>query len=121
MEIQVKVFRILPEENWQSKKDGTSQVKHSFVAKTLSNYARTMKFDVFSADVWEKMGIEEGQTYNVGFDADSREFNGKWYTNLNAWKAFRADGKSSNQTSSAVDEGLVTPSNGVQSADDIPF
>lgn len=30
-----------------------------------------------------------GEEVKVSFDIDSREFNGRWYTQLNAWKVER--------------------------------
>lgn len=32
-----------------------------------------------------------GQTVKLSFDIDSREFNGRWYVDIRAWKAEPAD------------------------------
>lgn len=93
MDIQVVVKEILPDVQYQSKKDGSVHNRHQFVAETMGQYPRKMKFDVMSDETWGKMNLQAGVMYNVGFDADSREFNGKWYTSLTAWKAFRGDGQ----------------------------
>ena len=93
MDIQVVVKEILPDVQYQSKKDGSVHNRHQFVAETMGQYPRKMKFDVMSDETWGKMSLHVGVIYNVGFDADSREFNGKWYTSLTAWKAFRGDGQ----------------------------
>ena len=93
MDIQVVVKEILPDVQYQSKKDGSVHNRHQFVAETMGQYPRKMKFDVMSDETWGKMNLQVGVMYNVGFDADSREFNGKWYTSLTAWKAFRGDGQ----------------------------
>jgi len=93
MDIQVVVKEILPDVQYQSKKDGSVHNRHQFVAETMGQYPRKMKFDVMSDETWGKMSLQVGVMYNVGFDADSREFNGKWYTSLTAWKAFRGDGQ----------------------------
>ena len=39
------------------------------------------------SETWEKMAITEGATYNVSFEIDSREYNGRYFTSVNAWRA----------------------------------
>lgn len=87
MEIQVRVTKILPEERFVSKKSGDEFVKNSFVAETLGQYAKTIKFDVLKSETWEKMAITEGATYDVSFEIESREYNGRYFTSVNAWRA----------------------------------
>lgn len=87
MEIQVKVTKILPEERFVSKKNGDEFVKNSFVAETLGQYTKQIKFDVLKSETWEKMAITEGATYDVSFEIESREYNGKYFTSVNAWRA----------------------------------
>ena len=101
MEVQVVVKQILPDFSYQSKKDGSMQVRHSFVGETMGQYPRTIKFDVMNEDKWAKMNLRVGVTYTVGFEIDSREWNGKWFTSLNAWKAFEVGGASSSPSSSS--------------------
>ena len=86
MEIQVRVTKILPEERFVSKKSGDEFVKNSFVAETLGQYAKQIKFDVTKTENWEKMAITEGATYNVLFEVESREYNGKYFTSVIAWR-----------------------------------
>lgn len=86
MEIQVRVTKILPEERFVSQKAGNEFVKKSFVAETLGQYPKTIKFDVTKTENWEKMAITEGATYNVLFEVDSREYNGKYFTSVIAWR-----------------------------------
>ncbi|MDP5139880.1 MAG: DUF3127 domain-containing protein, partial [Spirosomaceae bacterium] len=41
--------------------------------------------------------MQEGNQLNVSFDVESREYNGRWYTDLKAWKMELAgDGQSNN-------------------------
>lgn len=121
MEIQVTIERILPDETWQSKKDGSTQTRHGFVGKTLEQYPKQMKFDVLDSEKWGKMRLQVGQICNVKFDAASREFNGKWYTSLNVWSAFLQGGQNNNaqvpqQVQQPTPQPVPTSSN-----NDVPF
>jgi len=126
MEVQVVVKQILPDFSYQSKKDGSMQVRHSFVGETMGQYPRTIKFDVMNEDKWVKMNLRVGVTYSVGFEIDSREWNGKWFTSLNAWKAFEAGANTpSNQqqqqqsASTASRQPVAQPQQ--NNSDDVPF
>jgi hypothetical protein len=43
-------------------------------------------------DKFKQMGIVMGGTYNVSFDVESREWQGKWFTECQAWRTQRVDG-----------------------------
>lgn len=91
MEVNVKVERLLDAQSFV-KKDGTQIVRNSFVGVTTQgNYAKHLKFDVLNPESWQKMQIRVGAAYQVSFDIDSREWQGKWYTSLTAWRAVAVD------------------------------
>lgn len=87
MNIQVKVTRILPVYSFVSKRDGNQSNKYSFVGETLDQYKKSICFDVFGDDKWSQMRIAQGYVYDVSFDIQSREWNGKWFTNATAFAA----------------------------------
>lgn len=86
MEIQVRVTKILEPLSFVSKKTGETTFKHSFVGETKGQYPKVMCFTVFGGDKFRQMGISVGNDYNVSFDAESREWNGKYFTELQAWR-----------------------------------
>ncbi len=45
-----------------------------------------MKFDFFGDRV-DQFALNLGEEVTVSFDLESREFNGRWYTDVRAWKA----------------------------------
>jgi len=71
----------------------------------------------------EQFAIQQGETVRVSIDLESREYNGRWYTDVKAWKVSR-DGSSADVSYSPagqVDgygsfEGSPSLTN-----DDIPF
>jgi len=85
MEIIGKLIQKLPMQSGISK-TGNSWQKQEFVIETMEQYPRKI-----CANLWgEKTAALE--TLNIdnkvvmSFDLESREFNGKWYTDVKAWK-----------------------------------
>lgn len=83
MEIEGKIIMDLPEEGGTSKA-GNPWRKKSYVLETLGQYPRKAKFDIFG-DRIDTLRAEVGKTYRVSVDVESREFNGRWYTDLRAY------------------------------------
>lgn len=91
MELNIKVEQLLQPQTF-SKKDGSQCVRNSFVGiTTTGQYDKRVKFDVLNQETWGKMQLRVGGSYNVSFDIESREWNGKWFTSCNAWKAISLD------------------------------
>ena len=44
---------------------------------------------MFGADRIAQFNIQLGETLTVSFDIDSREYNGRWYNDIRAWKVDR--------------------------------
>lgn len=57
-----------------------------FVLKTDGQYPQFVKFQLTQDRCQLVDGFEEGQTVKVSFDLRGREWQGKYFTNLNAWK-----------------------------------
>lgn len=98
MEITGKVIKILEPQRFTSKKDGSEIVKNFFVIETQGQYPKAIAFSVMGQERWDKMGIKVGGNFAVSFDPESREWNGKYFTDLSAWKAVNLDAGQSAQT-----------------------
>ena len=98
MEITGKVIKILEPMSGTSAKNGEKWVKNSFVLETGGQYPKTLCFSVMGQERWDKMGIKVGGNFCVSFDPESREWNGKYFTDLSAWKAVNLDAGQSAQT-----------------------
>lgn len=92
MEINVKIETVLPVQTF-TKRDGSVGERFAFVGKTTrGQYDKSVKFDVLSKEIWDKVGsMQVGGTYQVSFDVESREWNGKWFTSCNAWRVVPVD------------------------------
>lgn len=83
MELTGTIKKIYPTQSGSSKA-GKEWKKRDFVVETQEQYPKTICFTVFThVDILD--GLGEGQTVNVNFSIESREYNGKWYHNINAF------------------------------------
>lgn len=90
MEIEGKIILDLPLQEGTSKA-GNHWQKKEWVLETINTqYPRKVKFDIFG-DRATQMNFEVGKIYTVSFDLESREFNGRWYTDVRAY-AMRESG-----------------------------
>lgn len=84
------VFQILPEQTGQGK-NGTWR-KRDFVLETKEQFPKKVCMTQWGDEI-DAANVQEGETLTVHIDIASREFNGRWYTDVKAWKIERgADG-----------------------------
>jgi hypothetical protein len=85
MEIIGKLILKMPLQSGISK-TGNSWQKQEFVIETLEQYPRKICANLWGEKtaVLETLNIEDKVV--MTFDLESREFNGKWYTDVKAWK-----------------------------------
>lgn len=126
MEIQVKIVNVLPVQTFTSSKTGNSYSKYTFVGETAGQYPKKIAFTVMGEDKFNGMCIVVDGTYTVSFDVESREWNGKWFTEASAWKAVRIDGAQGQQrapqaNASQVQENTSGAQGGGEQKDNLPF
>lgn len=85
MDIEGMIIQDLGEVGGTSRA-GNPWRKHEWVMETLGQYPRKVKFDVFG-DRCDTLKFELGKSYVVMVDPESREFNGRWYTDLRAFNS----------------------------------
>ena len=69
------------------KKDGTSGNKARFILTTEAKYNPDVYFEVLSDKAkGDISNINVGDMVEVEFNLSSREYNGKYFHNVNAWK-----------------------------------
>ena len=85
MEVTGKIIKKLPVLSGTSK-SGNPWSKQEYVLETQEAYPKKIFFSFFG-DRANQYPLEEGQTVNLSFDIDSHEYNGRWFTNINGWKA----------------------------------
>ena len=61
------------------------------VLETLDQYPRKVHFEVFGEDRIRMNPCAIDQLVTVSFDIESREFNGRWYTSIRAYRIVQGD------------------------------
>lgn len=61
-------------------------VKCDFLIETTDRFPKKICFSAWGDLVNTVKGISAGSDVKVSFDVSSREYNGKWYTDVKAWK-----------------------------------
>jgi hypothetical protein len=87
MEFKGKVVEILPEEKGQGK-NGEWR-KQSYIFETQEQYPKKVCAEVWG-DKIDGFNIKQGEELTAKINIDSREYNGKWYTNVKIWAVDRA-------------------------------
>ena len=126
MEITGKIIAVLPERGGISQRTGSEWKVQEYVLETQEQYPRKMCFDVFGADKIAQFAIQIGDQLTVSFDIDAREYQGRWYNSIRAWKVERvADPAAAQQPQPASfpPAGNAAPVDFSQgdSTDDLPF
>ena len=120
MEIKGKINQILPVNSGISKA-GNEWKKQEFVIDTMDEqYPKQVCFTLFNDKLNLIDGLSAGTEVNVSFSVESREFNGKWYHNINAWKVERlaSDPQTGYRPDFTADD---IPPEPMESGNDLPF
>ena len=83
MEIEGKIIRDLPLQEGTSKA-GNLWRKKEWVMETPGTYPRQVFFNSFG-DKIDQNPLEIGKSYAISVDIESREWNGRWYTDVRAY------------------------------------
>ena len=93
LKIKGKITTVLEVESGTSKA-GKEWKKQSFVIDTGDQFNPLVCFSLFGEEKIKlllQFGV--GENIEVGFNVSSREFSGKYYHNLDAWKLNKAESK----------------------------
>lgn len=89
MEIRGKLIHVLALQTGEGK-NGTWK-KQDFVIETDGQYPKKVCLSLWG-DKYNESLLSIGNELVVSFDAESREYNGRWFTDLKAWKLDLAEG-----------------------------
>jgi hypothetical protein len=120
MEINGKIIQLLEEKSGQSAKGAWR--KQEYILESEGQYSKKICFMVWS-DKIDEFAIKEGENLVVSIDIESREYNGRWYTDVKAWQVTRAGTEADDIPFSAPDESYsAQPEDSPSFIDDeIPF
>lgn len=93
MEFTGKIILALPQRTGTSQRTGAEWVMQTFVIESLEQYPKHMAFEIFGADRLAAMNPQVGEICTVQFDLDAREYQGRWYNSVRAWRIDRNAGQ----------------------------
>ena len=132
MEIIGKAIAALPVKSGVSKKTGEQWQSREYVIETQEQFPKKMCFEVFGTDKLKEFNIRNNDLIKVHFDITAREYNGKWYNSIRAWKVEHVSqdgpvvGTTANQVSAPAQQAAPAPSPAAapttkEIEDDLPF
>jgi hypothetical protein len=91
MDITGTVVTVLPEQRFNGKNGEV--VKNQFVIEHGGQYKKKAVFSVLGEDKWKQMNVVQDADVQVSFDIDAREWNGRWFGELMAWRVQNISGQ----------------------------
>jgi len=120
-EIQGKLHKVFPSEN----KSGSFQAREFVIEVESGQFSQLIKFQLTQDRCDLIDSYSEGEEIQVSFDLRGREWDGKYFTNLNAWRLNRPSTEKTDPPKPAVqNEVLETSGNGgnfIEQFNDLPF
>ena len=83
MQLQAKLIQILPLQTGKSKNGEWK--KQDIIVETDDQYPKKVCISIWGDKVNTSI-LELENQYNFSINVESREYNGKWYTDVKAWK-----------------------------------
>jgi hypothetical protein len=123
LEITGKLITKLPQHSGQGK-NGT-WTKQDFIIETQEQFPKKVCISVWGDKAKELDTIAVGETMKAGINIESREFNGKWYTDVKAWRIEKQGASQNNDlppmSSNETLPPFLDPTNKFEPTDDLPF
>jgi hypothetical protein len=91
MELNGRIIAVLPVQTGQGRNGEWKKQEYVLEYNTDSQYPKRMCFNLWGEKV-DQFNIREGQNLTVSFDIDCREYQGRWYNDIRAWKVIEQQG-----------------------------
>ncbi len=85
MQLIGRIIIVHPVENGISKA-GKAWAKQSFVIETGGQYPKKIALTLWGEDKINQYDLQPGREITAHLELESREYNGRWYTEARAWK-----------------------------------
>ena len=89
MELAGRVIAVLEARSGLAKSTGNPWMIQDYVIETHEQFPRRMTFNVFGEEKIKQFNIQLGEEINVFFDINAREYQGRWYNDIRAWRVDR--------------------------------
>ena len=122
MQISARLIQVLPLQTGTGK-NGQWKKQDIIVETEGSTYPKKICVSIWG-DKIDAGQLQPGNQLKIDFDVESREYNGRWYTDVKAWKVESAGGSSAGAPATVSDFPAQTASTGAagkDADDDLPF
>lgn len=112
LEVVGKIEKVLEAKKGTSKKSGEEWISQEFVVKTGDKYNNLYCFNIFGQEKVDNFAKynKVGDAVKVSFNVSTNEWQGKYFTSLQAWSVFKETGEANSEESVESD-----------AVDDLPF
>ncbi|NNC96257.1 MAG: DUF3127 domain-containing protein [Chitinophagales bacterium] len=111
MEISGTIIQILPLQEGEGRNGPWK--KQDFILETKDQYPKKVCISIWG-DKIDQFNLSEGKDITASINVESREYNGRWYTDVKAWKI--EEGEGSHKSESGNSAFMVPP----PAASDVP-
>lgn len=124
VELTGTIVQMLPYESGTSKA-GKEWRKVVFILEPQDQYPRKVAISLLNENI-DKYAIQLGAVVTANLDIESREWNGKWYTEVKAWQLTYPHGQPVATHVATSTQPVATPAPAPapvqpQAAEDLPF
>jgi hypothetical protein len=88
MEISGKIVQILQEQGGTSSRGNWR--KREYIIETGGNYPKKVCMVAWGDDI-DQFNLQMGEQVTASINLESREYNGRWYTDVKVWKVDRGN------------------------------
>ncbi|HNY08680.1 MAG TPA: DUF3127 domain-containing protein [Tenuifilaceae bacterium] len=121
MEITGKLLQKLNRQTGEGKNG--AWVKQEFIVETLEQYPRKICIAAWGTRVDDLDRLQPGNILKISVNVESREFNGRWYTDVKAWRIEKQDDEApqSDGGKPGKEDMNLPPESSKEYFDDLPF
>lgn len=112
MQLIAKLTQLLPLQTGAGKNGPWK--KQDIIVETNGQYPKKICISVWGDKINESQ-LKPGNELKIDFDIESREYNGKWYTDVKAWK-IEPSGDQPQVSADSAPDGLMSSDD-----EDVPF
>ncbi|MGM0586913.1 MAG: DUF3127 domain-containing protein [Bacteroidota bacterium] len=110
LQISGRVVKVLEEQSGESK-NGPWR-KRDFILETGGQYPRQVCVTQWGDNI-DQADVSEGEQVTAHINLSSREYNGRWYTDVKAWKIEKGDSNGGNAPEGSSDQSSTHVSSSV--------
>ena len=119
MEISGKIIAILPLQQGD-KKNGEKWFKQEYILEVPGQYPKKVCFSLWGSKI-DEYNLKENDQVTVHIDIESREYNGRWFTEVRAWKVEKQGVSAPTSTNQQRESDPVPQGMEAEESDDLPF